>query len=400
MSHYLFLTFRMELGYGVDVVIGNVARNLMAWGHQVTIGCLKTDGHYHDLDIRRVYPDPENIGSLVTALGCDCVVAHTSPFFEVLPLLSPAIRTWVWEHGDPSPALFSVDSAERHAVKEAKIRDCYPAVTGVIAISHFIRADIRWPAAVVIHNGCDHVPDLGTKGAFDFNPAATAPLRVGTLMRLGQEESHYKGNRLFLEVVARCTAQGVPAHFMAMGRGTAEDAAFFAAKGIETHLNAPDGMKWEYLRGLDVFISPSLWEGFNLPLVEAQALGTMGVAFDTGAHPEVTPFVVSSVDEVVALLKRLAADRPLLQRHSMLSYRFVRGRFGWERCAQAFLRVTGPGAAVRPQSLRARFVWLKSTLGRMVTEFIQTIRLRGWKYAFSKVTEFCARKFRCWQRSG
>lgn len=341
MKHYLFLTYRIKMGYGVDVAVGNIASNLIRLGHQVTIGCLETDGHCSSLDVRLVDPDPTSITRLVEEVGCDCVIANTTPFFEVLPLLDTTIPRWALEYGDPTPEFFPLDGVKRRHIKETKIRDCYPTINGVIAISRFIRADIRWPDALVIHIGCDHVPDRGPKGILDFDPDPTTRLNVGTLMRMGQGESNYKGNQLFCEIVEKSMKQGIPAWFYVMGRGTPKDAAFFESKGIETRLNAPDDQKWDYLRKLDVFISPSLWEGFNLPLVEAQALGTMGVAFDTGAHPEVTPFVVSSVDEVVALLRPMGLDRTLLWRHSLLSYRFVRSRFSWEKCTLEFLRITG-----------------------------------------------------------
>lgn len=396
MTHFLFLTYRMSLGYGVDVAISNITQNLIAMGHQVTIGCLETDGHYSKLDIRLVDPSPTSIARLVDESGCSCIIAHTTPFFEIMPLLSSSVPRWALEYGDPSPEFFPHDGIERGRIKEAKTKDCYPAVNGVIAISHFIRSDIHWPAAKVVHIGCDHVPDLGPKGALDFYPDSEKSLllKVGTLMRLGQGESNYKGNQLFLDIVEKCIELGVPARFIAMGRGTSEDSAFFEAKNITTHLNAPDNQKWDYLRGLDVFISPSMWEGFNLPLAEAQALGTMGIAFDTGAHPEVTPFVVSSVNEVVALLKRLAQNRSLLKQNSLLSYRFVRNRFFWEKCSLEILRITSGvcvSADQRSLVVRCSPMLIKSGL-RRTQQFFSAIKIGGAKYALSKFIDYCKRR--------
>ena len=42
-----------------------------------------------------------------------------------------------------------------------------------------------------------------------------------------------------------------------------------------------------YYAASDVYATASLWEGFNLPLAEAQACGKPVVAFDIGPHPEV-----------------------------------------------------------------------------------------------------------------
>ena len=37
----------------------------------------------------------------------------------------------------------------------------------------------------------------------------------------------------------------------------------------------------------DVYVTASLWEGFNLPAAEAQACGKPVVAFNIGSHPEI-----------------------------------------------------------------------------------------------------------------
>ncbi|MBS3105491.1 glycosyltransferase family 4 protein [Candidatus Woesearchaeota archaeon] len=42
-----------------------------------------------------------------------------------------------------------------------------------------------------------------------------------------------------------------------------------------------------YYAASDLYVTASLWEGFNLPAAEAQACGKKVVAFDIGSHPEV-----------------------------------------------------------------------------------------------------------------
>lgn len=43
----------------------------------------------------------------------------------------------------------------------------------------------------------------------------------------------------------------------------------------------------KYYAGCSVYVSPSFWEGFNLPIVEAQYYGKPVVAFNIGSHPEI-----------------------------------------------------------------------------------------------------------------
>lgn len=157
-------------------------------------------------------------------------------------------------------------------------------------------------------------------------------------MRLGSGEARYKGVELFEKLIEEL--HGEPGiNFSIMGRGTEEDGERWRSKGVTTHLNATDDERSQYLRNLDIFISPSLWEGFNLPLVEAQASGTVGIAFDTGAHPETTPFLLTSIQDAVPLIKTWADNRDQLLRASEISYEFVRAKFKWETTASQFAHV-------------------------------------------------------------
>ena len=49
----------------------------------------------------------------------------------------------------------------------------------------------------------------------------------------------------------------------------------------------PDENLPYYYAACDVYVTASLWEGFNLPAVEAQACGKPVVAFKIGAHEEI-----------------------------------------------------------------------------------------------------------------
>ena len=66
-----------------------------------------------------------------------------------------------------------------------------------------------------------------------------------------------------------------------------------------------------YYAACDLYVTASLWEGFNLPVAEAQACGKKVVAFAIGAHPEIVKNGVlikekdieGFADAVVKLLK-------------------------------------------------------------------------------------------------
>ncbi|MCM8738689.1 glycosyltransferase family 4 protein [Azospirillum sp. A1-3] len=368
----------MARGFGVSVVIETLARGLAARGVAVTIGCVEQDGTIQGLDIRPVKPQPDAIAALAQAVGATVLVAHTSPFFEALPALQGAFSCWAWEHGDPSPAFFDSDRAAREAVVRHKQERVYPALTGVVAISEFIAHDIGWPQAHLIFNGCDHVPDRGSKGLQDYPLGDGAPLKIGTLMRIGQGEARYKGLQVFLDLATAVRASGLHADMHIMGRGTPEDAKPFQAAGIHTHLNATDEERAAYLRGLDVFISPSLWEGCNLPLLEAQALGTAGLAYDTGAHPEMTPLLAANARDMLSLVQAYAQDRGLLRRHSLMCYHFVRRRYRWSSAVDDTVRLFGLTAGTQPMPLGGPLpVPRRGWLGVHAKKLLWSLRAEG-----------------------
>ena len=332
-----FLTQKMCPGFGVPVVVEQVSRRLAAMGQPVMIGCLEREGAFPDLEVQEVSAQPDRFLARFHGLDCRAVVAHTSPFFELLPHLASRWPCYAWEHGDPTPAFFQDDKKERQAIIARKQQAVYPRIKGVFAISEFVRADIAYPPARVIYNGCDHMPDRGPKGMADRPDMDRRPLTVGTLMRLGQGEAKYKGIALFEQLKDACDSQQLPVRFEVMGRGTEADAAPFRDQGVAVWLNGSESEKTAYLRRLDVFISCSQWEGFNLPLVEAQALGTVGLAFDVGAHPEVTPLVVGHLSEAVTLIDTYTRHPDLLGEHAVKGYHFVRRRFAWNDTTTRFL---------------------------------------------------------------
>lgn len=337
------LTPLMKMGYGVPEAIASLARGMTPLGIETVVGCMDFDDSFPDLQIRRVNPHPPLVLDLAAREGATVVVANGSPFFEVLPALTGKVRTIAYEYGDPTPEMFEADAAERRAIVEHKRTAVYPNVDAVAAISEFVRHDIDWPQARVVVLGVDHIPDLGPKPARRPDDADKA-LRVGTLMRLGEGEARYKGTDLLPTLRAGIDAvlgeEGRSVQFEVMGRGTESDAERLTAAGFAVHLNASDVERAAYLRDIDVFISPSKWEGMNLPLVEAQALGTPGLAFDTGAHPEFTPLLFRSVADVAVQVAAYNQDREgLLAEHGRAAHAFVRHRLRWQDSSAEMARL-------------------------------------------------------------
>lgn len=388
----LILTERMSMGYGVPLVVAEIARRLQAWGLPVVIGCRADPAPWPGLDVRPVLETEAAVTALAESIGAKVIIAHSSPFFELLPALAGKFKVFAHDHGDVTPALFDpAEAAKRQAVIDHKQTTVYPALHGVIAISDFIRRDIAWPDAIVIPNGCDHVPDPGPKSVADHGAPGGRPLKIGALMRLGSAEAHYKGGDRFIALVTAARATGLNITAEVIGRGSAADAAPFIAAGITVRRNVSDAERDAWLREIDVLIAPSRWEGFNLPLVEAQARGTAAIAYDAGAQPEVAPVIVSSRAEAVALLQAYDADRALLTAHAAAGWRYVRQRFRWTEAAAAVLAliaadggVVAGGAAPRPVA-PGSLSRLIARIGHLKRQTLRSIQQDGWRITCRRI---------------
>jgi len=110
----------------------------------------------------------------------------------------------------------------------------------------------------------------------------------------------------------------------------------------------------EYNRAT-VAVTPSLYEGFGLPAVEAMACGTAVVTSDGGALPEVVGsagLVVPAGDSQAladAIAKVLANPALALQLGAQGRARIV-DQFSWQKAAQSFVQLYRTAIANQPQT--------------------------------------------------
>lgn len=370
------LTVRMARGFGVDVVVDQQARRLSECGHRITVYCIEHEpAHYVDppYEITKVGGNLRHLAGMICDVGHDAVIAHSSPFFELLPLIVPATRCVAYEHGDPTPALFPVPKRlKRHFIKSNKLHNVYPHVDRVFAISNFIAKDIGWPSATIIPNGADHlVVSAGPVAATERRRRARERFGVTknerlilSVCRLGRGEANYKGLDLFLEMKTKLAS--VPGlRFALVGKGNEAERSELEAAGINVALNASNEELIDAYCGCDVFVSFSKWEGFNLPLVEAQAFGRPAFALDVCSHPEVCANVAGTIDEIAERICDM--DESELASAAVIAKQHV-ANFTWARnveelqghlraLAASEKRAPAAGGNVR-RSLYKFFLWL------------------------------------------
>ncbi|MCD6149332.1 glycosyltransferase family 4 protein [bacterium] len=100
--------------------------------------------------------------------------------------------------------------------------------------------------------------------------------------------------------------------------------------------------KRELLKNADVFLFPTFYEGFGLPILEAQSMGTPVVAGDNSSIPEVAGFALlvnpHNPKEIAEAAYKLISDKNLRDDIIKKGYKNMK-RFSWEKCANSIAKL-------------------------------------------------------------
>jgi glycosyltransferase involved in cell wall biosynthesis len=216
------------------------------------------------------------------------------------------------------------DMQHFYNVPAEKIRVAYP---GPLPLAEISAADART-----------------VREKFGLAPQRAYAFYVGTLQ---PRKNLRRLIEAWQEVTRACSQDEAPLLVIAGGKGWGgEDlASEVRARGMEGQVRftgyISDVEKSALMRGARALAFPSLYEGFGLPVLEAQSVGVPVVCSNTSSLPEVAGDAALLVDPLdvnaisAALRKAMFDDsaRAQLARAGELNIQ----RFSWERCAQNIL---------------------------------------------------------------
>jgi glycosyltransferase involved in cell wall biosynthesis len=116
-----------------------------------------------------------------------------------------------------------------------------------------------------------------------------------------------------------------------------------AQAGVILAGHISDDEKAALLAGASAYALPSLYEGFGMPILEAQAAGVPVITSSTSSCPEVAgdgALLVDPLDTpaIAQAIRRVLDDEPL--RRALIEKGFANAaKFSWERCARETLTV-------------------------------------------------------------
>jgi 1,2-diacylglycerol 3-alpha-glucosyltransferase len=210
---------------------------------------------------------------------------------------------------------------------------------GVISISQYAQQQLKEEIGLdseVVYNKIDtqrFYKGIDSSAVRDKHQLGNAP----AILYVGRISPH-KGIHLLIKAFSLVRQQIPNAKLLVVGKHTfpnysrkvrrmADDSVIFAGY-------IPDEELPYYYAACDVYATATMLEGFNLPLVEAQACGKPVVAFNLGPHPEVvkdneTGLLVPPRDTnalAEAIIELLKSDK-LRQEMGEKAYKMAKKRF-------------------------------------------------------------------------
>ena len=351
-----FITERMILGFGVDLVVDNTAQGLSKLGHDVTVFAINIDGTFNDRGYKvkkipcplvwnplkqelfalRALPFVKNLES-----EFDVFLIETFPFYFYPMFLSkPCI---IVDHGVSSGV--GMDW-------KTKVRLGYSLITKnllhlpfadkIITVSDYLKKSLPFylqSKTDFIHNGVDHYlvkknVDLDSsklRKSLGIKNDEKLLLYVG---RLNHDKQPYKGVNDLLEIYKKVHKKNRKIKLLMVGFGDENDKKNLESKGIKVVVKAPVEMMPVIFNAADVYVTASKWEGFDLPLIEANSYKKPSVCYDIGPHKEVSlpgksAFVLKSQEEFIKKVLDLCMNNDHYERMSVGAFENSK-RFLWK----------------------------------------------------------------------
>lgn len=233
----------------------------------------------------------------------------------------------------------------------------------VIAISEFVRDDVLNAYGATYESKLCVIPNPIAWGRFEASSEPRAsPLHDRTSTYILTVASHYPHKNLATLIRAFASVRHrIPHNLVLAGqlrgnlqgikRGAADDIAGLIA---ELHLgdriailgHVPDDVLGSLYRGADLFVLPSMFEGFGMPTVEALGMGVPTLTTRCAALPETTLGKATYVSDPLDVEEFACRMLEIIEKRDLFlptedDVRDIRAYYAPARIASEYMRVLG-----------------------------------------------------------
>ncbi len=354
------LTQRHLLGFGVDLVVHKMAYYLSKFGHEVIVFTNLVSEAYPEINYQLIHLPIEMHESplknyelskyylnLIKSYKCDVLIFHTLPFFYALEDFKNEKKIII-EYGTSDTIFFPLEKKINFLLNDYITKKYfYKYSDKIFPISQFLAdrlPDFLKSKTKIIPLAADHYTNNVSledveeeKKRLGIAKDEKILLYVG---RLNYEAQPYKNTKELIETYHIVKSIYKKVKLIMVGYGSEKDKEYLKSENIIPIVNAPYEKMALYYELSDIYITATLWEGFDLPLLEAQYFGKPVVAYYIGAHPEVclnnkTGFLVLSQKEFVKKILSLLENSLLYKYMSLEAKRFAKN-FSWEKTVRTY----------------------------------------------------------------
>lgn len=347
-----FLAERMLLGYGVELVMDQLARGLQDRGHKVRVYCCMDDGSHGEapyeivkLELARWRSASQYELSAFKAIRRfldreDLLVVEAFPFFFTG---YSSEKPWVAvDHGVVPPIWFPWPKSNWFEyIAETQYGKYLSKAAKIVAVSHFLRSQLPrdlQAKASVIYSGVDHYGK-----DFIVNLDELLGKDGVRLLYAGRssDTGPYKDTRKLLDSWKRVKARFPGTKLVMVTSCSMNEEETLRSQGAIVFRNLAQEFMASIFSASDVYATATKWEGFDLPIMEAAYFGKPAVAYNIGAHPEVivngeTGFIADNDDQFELHLMKLVEKLSLRRDLGSKAEARATNEFKWSSCIDAY----------------------------------------------------------------
>ena len=361
MSRIALLAPTFSRFSGIDRVVEEQARRLVARGETVEIFTFEADmqppegANLHVLGMpksllwQRIYrlllPLDFIKNSRISALlrDFDAIYSHQYPmnWLAYLAKIRFAVKYIYYDYGVTPPEAFATFSERTYIrIFNSLAARTAAKANSAISISRYLHDELKKDTGLISEVVYPRI-DTGR-----FNPGIDGSsirqkygLSSEPLVLYVGRISPHKGIHLLIEAFLEVQKQIQGIKLLIAGKHTFAD----YSRRLKSMSNSsvvfagyvPDDEIPAYYAACSVYATATLWEGFDLPLAEAQACGRPVVAFNLGPHPEVviegkTGYLTPprDVNAMARAIQSLLTDDITRERMGRDAAEFIREKFG------------------------------------------------------------------------
>ena len=363
------ITKSIALGYGIDEVASIISKKLTESGYEVTILTTILDNklisnqvtakeiipvrlpllnqywqRHFIIDLRCLKSFVDEIKEYDIILTCDPM--HTIGAAAKIKLRKPTLMYYfgIVPHYVLNSIERKMESIRQTLLWNLSFQFADYVITNSSYTKSLLPTNIR-RKAVVNYHGIQHLvlrrPEKVQKFREELN---TEDKKL--ILSIGRFSTPYKGMMSLLKIFQSIKRKHKDTALLLVGGGKIpKDFREKIRSGEDVHIlnNVPYDTLKLCLASCDIYCSASLWEGFNIPLIAAQANGKPVVALNVAVHPEMiingeTGFLARNYREFKNYVNCLIENDALRKQMGEKALIFTR-KFTWERSVNGLIKL-------------------------------------------------------------